>query len=393
MRNVLFIAYDFPPGRGIGAGLRSAYFVRHLPAFGWNPDVVALENGQTGQPDVVRLASATPWQRPYEVTPYGWAFALRRWLKASRGRRWDLVYVSCPPYPQALAAAAYARRQALPLVVDFRDAWSLDPYQEGSRLKRALYRYVFPHLERRLLSGTSLLLLNTPSALAAYQGAYPEQAPRMAHLPNGFDEAAFTGCRGPAEGNDRAMHLLYAGRFGIGGRSPQRLLDALEQSRSRGCQLVLDIVGRQPAGVMVEIGAAEAAGLVRTFDEVAYTRATEMMCQADGLALIQAPSAGSVQAVAGKTYDYLRSGRPVFAVAPEGDNLALIRTHASAFESSNDSVGDMTDALERLYRRWHAGEFNDAGQPDPEFVARYERRALTRELASHFDRLAAGVRG
>ena len=393
VRDVLFVAYDFPPGGGIGSGLRSAYFARHLPAFGWRPCVIALDSGQAGQSDVVRLASATPWQRPYEVTPYGWAVALRRWLRGVAERRWDLVYVSCPPFPQALTAAAFARRQGLPLVVDFRDAWSLDPYQEGSRLKRLLYRHVFPHLERRLLTGTSLLLLNTPSALAAYQATYPVHASRMAYLPNGFDEAAFAGCRGPTDRDPRVMRLLYAGRFGIGGRSPQRLLDALAQVRSRGCELALDIVGRQPAGVVAAIRAAEAEGLVRTFDEVDYARATEMMCAADGLALIQAPSAGSIQAVAGKTYDYLRSGRPIFAVAPEGDNLALIRGHAPAFETSGDTVADMADALERLYRRWHAGEFAGGGRPDTAFVERYERRALSRDLAAHFDRLAGGGQG
>ena len=149
MRNVLFIAYDFPPGRGVGSGLRSAYFVRALADFGWQPSVVSLDGGQAEQAGVVRLPSTTPWQRPYEVTPYGWAHALHRWLKATPGFGWDLVYVSCPPYPQALAAAASAARNGVPLVVDFRDAWSLDPYQEGSRLKRLLYRYLFPHLERK----------------------------------------------------------------------------------------------------------------------------------------------------------------------------------------------------------------------------------------------------
>ena len=128
--------------------------------------------------------------------------------------------------------------------------------------------------------------------------------------------------------------------------------------------------------------------MVRAIDEVDYARASQMMCAADGLVLIQAPSAGSIQAVAGKTYDYLRSGRPVFVVAPEGDNLALIRRHASAFESSGDSADAMADALERLYRRWRRGEFANTGAPDPAFVDRYERQALTRELADHFDRLA-----
>ena len=393
MRDVLFIAYDYPPGRGIGSGLRSAYFARYLPAFGWRPAVVAMDDGQPSHPDVVRLSSPTPWHWPYEMTPYGWAYALRRWLRHRPGPGPDLVYVSCPPYPQALSAAAYARAHALPLVVDFRDAWSLDPYQEGSRLKRVLYRYVFPRLERRLMAQTDLLLLNTPSALAAYRAAYPEHAQCTAYLPNGYDETAFAQCRPPDRRDGGVMRLLYAGRFGIGGRSPQRLLDALALAGSRGCRLALEIVGQQPPTVTMAIAAAQAAGLVRVIDEVDYARAAQMMCAADGLVLIQAPSAGSVQAVAGKTYDYLRSGRPIFIVAPEGDNLALIRRHASAFEPSDDSVDAMADALERLYRRWLQGEFAKTGEPDPAFTERYERRALTRELASHFDRLAGGAEG
>lgn len=391
MREVLFIAYDFPPCEGIGSGLRSAYFARYLPEFGWRPRIVALRSAQDQHPEIVRLESPTPWHRPYEMTPYGWAMVLRRWLRRVADRSWELVYVSCPPFPQALTAAAYAQAHALPLVVDFRDAWSLDPYQEGSRLKRLLYRYLFPYLERRLLSQTSMLLLNTPSSLGAYRTAYPEHAPRMSYLPNGFDETAFAGCQQPDGPNDGVMWLLYAGRFGIGGRSPGRLLDALALTRARGCDLQLKIVGQQPPAVRPLIATAEQAGLVRTIDEIDYADAATMMCASDGLVLIQAPSGSSVQAVAGKTYDYLRSGRPILVVAPDGDNLALIRRYAFAFESSGDTVEAIADALERLYRRWRSGEFDDAGQPDPGFVARYERRALTGELAGHFDRLAGDL--
>jgi glycosyltransferase involved in cell wall biosynthesis len=388
VRDALFIAYDFPPGAGIGAGLRSASFVRHLPSFGWRPTTLALDAGQDPSSDVVRLASPTPWRRPYEVTPYGWAHALGRWLARQATGRWQLVYVSCPPFPQALTAADYARRRGLPVVVDFRDAWSLDPYQEGSRLKRLLYRTLFPRLERRLLARSNLLLLNTPSALGAYQALYPQWSRRMAYLPNGFDEQVFAGQPGLREHGDTVMRLMYAGRFGIGGRSPDRLLGALALAVSRGCRLRLDIVGRQPEGLLPAIRTAEAAGLVRAVDQVDHPRAVDMMCTADALVLIQAASRGRVQAVAGKTYDYLRSGRPILAVAPEGDNLDLIRRYAHVYETADDTIEAMADALERLYRRWQAGEIAVPVEPAPAFVERFERRALTGELAAHFDRLA-----
>jgi hypothetical protein len=112
MHRVLFIAYDFPPGIVIAGGLRSANFVHYLPDFSWQPTVVALDNRQEKLPDIIRIPSLTPWHSPYEVTPYGWAYALHRYLR-NCSDKFDLVYVSCPPYPHALAAAAFAHRTQL----------------------------------------------------------------------------------------------------------------------------------------------------------------------------------------------------------------------------------------------------------------------------------------
>lgn len=174
MRRVLFIAYDFPPGIGIGGGLRSANFAQYLPDFSWQPTIVALDSGQQNISQVIRLSSPTQWHSPYEMTPYGWAYALHGYLRTC-SNDFDLVYVSCPPFPHALAAASFTSRRKIPLVVDFRDAWSLDPYQEGSGFKRFLYRHLFPSMEKHLVSKTDLLILNTRSALQAYQALEHER--------------------------------------------------------------------------------------------------------------------------------------------------------------------------------------------------------------------------
>jgi glycosyltransferase involved in cell wall biosynthesis len=382
-RSVLMIAYDFPPGRGIGGGLRSGFFARYLPESGWRTRVIALDQGQGAQPGVTRMASPTPWQWPYEVTPYGWANALGRYL-----RRWsepiDLVYVSCPPFPQALAAASFARDRGLPLVVDFRDAWSLDPYQEGSRLKRALYRHLFPALERKLLLQTDLLILNTPSALQAYKELYPQHAERMQWLPNGFDGQAFAGAHGPTRRD--YLQLLYAGRFGIGARSPDNLLQGLLLARVNGCDVRLQVLGDQSEAMRSRIEQARMGDMVELIDQVDYAEAAKRMCAADVLVLIQAPARARVQAVAGKTYDYLRAGRPVLAVAPPGDNIDLLKNHACRLEHPGDDPAAIADAIERLYRAWQQGQLESAAEPVSE-LAQFDRRHLAQRLAGHFDRL------
>jgi len=387
MPEVLFVAYDFPPSAGVGAGLRSANFARYLPEFGWHPRVVALDGGQAAVDRVVRLPSLTPWHQPYEMTPYGWAWALGRHLRGLSDHQYDLVYVSCPPYPQALSAMRYAVSQGLPLVVDFRDAWALDPYQEGSRLKRLLYRYLFPSLEKRLVSQTALLILNTPSALAAYQAHYPAHADRMLYLPNGYDEAAF-GDTGSGSSDDReVLTLLYAGRFGIGARSPSNLIAGLRIAQSKGCRVRLDILGDQSAAIRAQIAAEGAGDLVRLLGEVDYAQAVRKIMAADTLVLIQAPVTSRVQAVAGKTFDYIRSGRPILVVAPPGDNLDLVRTCAGHYEHAEDNPEAIAAGIVSLYEAWGSGRLGTSQPPNPEFTARFERRALSATLADQFDRL------
>jgi len=381
MRSVLFIAYDFPPAAGIGSGLRSAYFSRYLPEFGWQPSVVALDSGQSQAPGVVRLASPTPWRRPYEVTPYGWAFALHHYLRQCDGA-FDLIYVSCPPYPQALAAATFARHRKLPLVVDFRDAWSLDPYQEGSRLKRLLYRHLFPSMERRLVSQADLLILNTPSTLRAYQALYPERAGAMACLPNGYDETAFPVEQPQISGD--VLVLLHAGRFGIGARSPANLLSGLALARQRGCQVRLEILGEQPDVVGEQIQTAGLGLVVKLHGQVSYEQSVAAMCAAGALVLVQAPSTSVVQAIAGKTFDYLRAGRPILAIAPLGDNLNLIRRHSGRYEQPIDEPEAIAEAIIRLYEDWRRGALA-AQQVDQAVTELYERRALAARLADHFE--------
>ena len=83
MHQVLFIAYDFPPCQAMGGALRSAKFVKYLPEFGWNTCVFTLEKQPNSleNHNIIRIPSATPYHKPYEVTPYGWAFNVYQYGK------------------------------------------------------------------------------------------------------------------------------------------------------------------------------------------------------------------------------------------------------------------------------------------------------------------------
>ena len=381
-RRVLFVAYDFPPGVGIGGALRSKTFTEYLPEMGWEPFVFALDGKQAPQPKITRLPSLTPWRWPYEVTPYGWAMALHHHL-LKLSDKFDLAYVSCPPFPQTFAVSAYSKTHGIPLVVDFRDTWALDPYQEGSALKRWLYLNMVPTLEKRLVGKLSHLILNTPSALAAYQNLYPEFVDKMSWLPNGFDGAAYPSELPEVGGTD--LRLLYAGRFGIGSRTPANLLSGIELARKRGANVHIEILGDQPASLASHIAQTHSR-FTTLLEQVPYEHAAVRMCNSSVLVLLQAPSTAVHQPIAGKTYDYLRAGRPILYIGPPGDNRTMIDNFAHRKEFPEDTPNAIADAIVRLHQDWKKGILVK-GKVNAEFLRLFDRKALTKELAELFDRL------
>lgn len=391
MHKVLFIAYDFPPCPNTGGSLRSEKFVKYLPRFGWRPSILSSsqrdQKVEEAYPNVRRIPSLTPWNRPYHVTPYGWLPPLylcsRRLLHRNK---YGLIYVSCPPFPQTIVALRLKRRALIPLVIDFRDAWSLDPYVEGSRLKKILYQTLFPTMEKSVLSDVDLLIVNTPSSLEAYLQKYPTLASRITMIPNGYDEEDFVDYRLGA--SRRQMALLYCGRFGIGGRDPMPLLKALRQLVQEHLPIQLSMIGDHGPGLPSLLMKLNLEDHVRFSGQVSHKAAVQSMADCDVLVLYQEPSQARITPIAGKTYEYLRAGKAILAITPPGDNLAIIRQYAARHETANthDAHG-IAQAIRALYRDWEQGALASHMPPHIEYLRQYSRQVLTGRLASHFDRL------
>jgi hypothetical protein len=87
--------------------------------------------------------------------------------------------------------------------------------------------------------------------------------------------------------------------------------------------------------------------------------------------------------VPGKTYEYLGSRRPILAAVPQGDARDLLEAAGTATVCDPGDASAMAHSLERAIERKSAR--SPLPQPDAGVLRRYERRALTAELASVFD--------
>lgn len=392
MRRVMFVAYDFPPCSNIGGSLRSEKFVKYLPNFGWQATVLCLAQDTVAEPetypDVIRIASMTPYERPYQVTPYGWLPPLwktaRKILKEDRH---DLLYVTCPPFFHSLVIQWLKNEFKLPVVVDFRDAWSLDPYMEGSRLKQFLYRRIFPMAEQYILQHCDCFIANTPSAKRAYLDKYRHLDGRIVLIPNGFDESDFAAVT-PIEASPE-MTFLYCGRFGICARDPFLLLQTFKKAVEEMPEIRLKIIGSHSPGLAALVGTFEIKPNVQLQEQISHHEAIQAMLSSDVLVLYnETQKQTKLSMVAGKTYEYLRSGKPVLAIGPPGDNLNIISQYAGRHEVVDRHDGTaVLGAIRRLYSDWQAGRFKTYTEPRSDFTTRFNRQVLTADLVTCFNRV------
>ncbi len=376
----------------MGGALRSAKFIKYLPEFGWEGLVVSLkdETLHTAEhnPNLIRLRSATPYTKPYHLAPYGWAYNLYWHIKKQlKVRQVQLIYVSCPPFPQAVAAWLLKKASHLPLVVDFRDAWTINPLSEKKRVARLISQTIFPRLEKRILTRADAFITNTPSMQRSYAQLYPDIQDKMTLIPNGFDEIDFPDSIHTI--NNQDMILLHCGRFAVSGRDPSLLFHSLKVLTAQGCRLKLHLLGEDNDTIQQRVTAFGLEKIVTVTEPVPHQEAIRQMYRADILVIYQDKSAITpVSPVAGKTYEYLRVGKPVLAIAPSGDNLNIVKQYAPRYEAINDyTEASVTQAINHLYVDWKKGlrpSGSDSSQK-PAYIENYNRRALTQKLAQVFD--------
>lgn len=396
-RRVLMVCYYFPPVQSAGC-TRSVAFATNLPEAGWEPTVLTVARTRdpwvrTGAlvPSGIRTARTREWglARLLDLAHGAVARLLGNetnyfrelvaipdtqiaWFSTVRGaalaREHDVIYVSCSPFSSAVSGAFMKLLTGKPLVLDFRDAWTLNPHAKNTRFHRG----VAAALERFVFAAADRIVVNTEGAARLYAAAYPEHASRIVTIPNGYDELTPV-TRLPA---DETFRILHLGSF-YGSRRPDALVDALARLDDLPVELVQVGGGyakpRDPGGARVTV-----------IDTLPRERALELVKTASLLYLKQGHEPGLERhiAIAAKTYEYLATGLPILADVPEGDNAEIVARYAKrAWIVKSGLRADLEAAIRAAY----AERRSFVPEVLPDFVRDFDRRRLTGALASTFE--------
>ncbi len=408
MKKALFIAYLFPPHGG-GGVQRTTKFVKYLPSYGWQADVITNRE-KPRQPDsslfddippethVERVRGLLLPRRPSRVHQWlaKWVLTVDDklgWLPAAvqRGRAmlnkgaYSLIYSTSSPYTDHLVGYRLQKLTGLPWVADFRDPWVNNI---SDVFPTEFHRSICRKLERKIVERADRVLVVSEPMRELFLDSYKElPESKFVTITNGFDSDDYREQK-PTDFPSDQFNLVYTGSL-YNQRSAKDVLHALknifERKELLQEQISLWLIGSDgldTARYIDELGLSECVNLVKYLphaEVIPYQQA------ADALLLIIGKTPRSEIILTGKLFEYLALKKPILAIIPPGAAHNLLEDACTGLIVSPDSVVDVEQAILKLYSQWREGEYDIS--PNSGVIERYSRQNLTGELVALFEEL------
>ncbi len=428
MKKVLVITYYWPPAGGPGVQ-RVLKFVKYLPDFGWQPVILTVKDGEfialdeslqkevpnglsvyqskalepnliykkfVGMdsramiPDAVlteneinlkkRLAH---WIRLNLFIPdakIGWLpYALKKGREIIGKEKPDLLFSSSPPPTVHLIAKKLALSAKLKWVADFRDPWTNIHYY-NKLPKSRMAEWLDKRLERKVLQKADRITMVNHDFFDRVDVS------KTRIISNGFDSADKPVIAG--ETSNSKFTIRYMGSL----KSRQyvesffKIVKELCHADEFHNKINIELIGNISAEVRQKIEEHNIQCTLRFIPYLNHDVVLQKIAESDLLLLFIGRSEMAPKIISGKVFEYLMVQKPILAYGPIGgaaDEL-LKRTGAGALFDYDDYEG-AKEFIVSLLKNWQENKKFDRFKPEE--INKYERRELTRRLASLFGEL------
>jgi glycosyltransferase involved in cell wall biosynthesis len=376
-RLLVAVVPTYPPAGGAGA-FRVASLLEGARRHGWRTVVLTVsDEGAAEDPDVLRLphrdlGSLERLLRPIRAArlatslriPDAHAAWAVRAVRAAPARSSGqvVVYTSSSPASAALAGLAVARRLRAPLVSEFRDPWSFNPYYTWPT---AAHRRLDRLLESLVFRSAAAILYPSTDMAAAAAAVHPAASAKLRAIEHGVDSAFLV----PAQTRTSERPEIVA--TSVGELYPPRrrrwpyvfngepedgtrllapfacALDAVARDRPTSMRLVGDVTldfdpGDHPLLEVERLG------------RLSHADAFAALLDSDLLLLPVPSNAGFARdfTVPVRLYEYLASGRPILATAGPGCAADLLRRHQGTRVVGRGDAAGLEAALRSLLSEW-----------------------------------------
>lgn len=439
MTNILFIAYEFPPLNS-GGVYRSLAFVKYLKQFGINPIVITLaqkcfhnafENytidEQLGKDilsgiDVVEIASKNINSlHKSRVNNFvdiyfnimgkeanGWDKDFKKILPGIVERyKPQAIFVTLPPFSILKQAVWLSKLSKLPLITDFRDAWSqwrLAPY--GSyfhylatlKAERKYFKYAdaiiatsnqtvsdFKRLHAGIDANKFHLITNGfDDEISIWKTEFPQKDNYVIGYVGSFyyDKAATEMMLMPWRKKKLHRKLQYISvKQNWLYRSPYFFFKALRIlfDKHPGYEKTLRVkfAGKKPDWLFEMIKEFRLEENVELLGVLSHSDSIRFQETCDALLITSSKViGGSDYSIAGKTFEYFKIQKPIIAFVSEGAQKEILEQSGTAVICDPDNSENAADNIFQLF------EHKVNLIPDNNFLTSLSRKKLTEKLSA-----------
>ncbi|MBY0227557.1 MAG: hypothetical protein K2Q28_17290 [Hyphomicrobium sp.] len=423
MKTCLIVSPYFPPSTLAGVH-RARHLAKHLPAAGWTPIILCVDERYHEQRLDPGLASLVPPSVEVVKVPALSArscrtigigeISLRAWGPLRRAamhlletRSIGAVLITGSPFYPMLLSSEIKRRFSVPVILDFQDPWVSNWGADQPRWSKAGVAYRLAKiLEPQSLRASDFVTSVSETQNAEMIARYPWlNAKKMAAIPIGGDPADYDALRfhsvsddSPVKWEPAQRTLAFVGTF-MPRSAPvvEQVLKAFVMARSQYPAVMANVrllfvgTSNQPNHTTTfrVLPLARAIGVDSGVEEipqrVPFLDAISVLARSEGILLI---GSNEPHYTASKIYPGLMSGRPFLSVFHRASSAHTVLAQvgggiAMAFDRQDELRALPAKIAEALVKLVINPE--NLGRADPSAYEGFTAQAVAKRYAEIFD--------
>jgi hypothetical protein len=419
MFNVLVIAYYFPP-MGLSGVQRTLKFAKYMSKFNWKPTVLTtdstgyyahdnylLKEAESADINIVRTGGNDPnsllskygtIKMPREsfrkilgkisktifIPDNKVSWANSAYLKAKEllnEKKFDIIYVTIPPFSAFTIAEKLKKEFDLPLFVDYRDLWTSNQF--------AYYPTPFHKSKHKSLEDSALraadkiITVNRRIKEELLKNFQFLKFDDIMIIPHGYDKDDFDGLT-PLPRKDKKMRITYAGIF-YEYITPKYLLKAFKEITIErpdiAANIELHFVGlfrKENYKLVTKLHLEE---FVKAHGYLNHNDSLKQIISSDLLWVTLSNTPNMDKVSAGKLYEYFGTRKPILASVPPGASKSAAEEYGASFLTEPDDIQSIKSAIYNAHKDFVNGNLP---KPNEEFVISHDREMLTEKVTKEF---------
>jgi hypothetical protein len=349
----------------------------------------------TSNPSLIKRLLFLPLHRFIENyihipdTKIGW-IPLAVWvgLRAIRREKIDIIFSTSPPETVHLVARILSKLSGIPLITDFRDPWTTHYTRQDMNAFRTRREKI---LEQKVLTSATAIIHTGEGRARLVKEAFPKIDVQKHHVIfNGYDEADFNCTDTPDLGN-----IFENGRFNlvsVGFIYPDTAFEYFMEGFSSALQnpafaekAKLILVGEQSLNCKELLSRPDLKPFITNTGFRPHNEAVACMAKADLLLLLipKGDERMSDKIIAGRTFEYIRSGCPILMIGWDGESTRIIKQSGLGNFIIYNDVDKIAKVLHEYLQDTSNGQ--TSYKPNWDYITQFERRQLTKRLADLFE--------